>query len=468
MLAFCNLLLFLQTPKHPHPIHDSDNRREPHDTKNTPPNIEIIASVSENYGEYSNREEYLSEEPHPETKHRSLHGLESSYRDKEKYISPEKSQYNRRIFSTETDDFSRSLNIIARDKERIEVVRDEPDDDCHRDKHDWTIPEWEFVGFLNSWEIFRTIILSNNRRGSDRETDNWEEHYLLYTSPNAIDRHDIGTEFFEKSIDDKYTDSDENHRKWRRNSDMKNLANCLPSWSPSSPITERENAATMKHRNHIHETHELDRHGRPGDSRDAHSLEPSGNTEHEERIETDIDDSSDDKCPAIGPCITIRIEDTIDGVGKEKQECKWENWNDIAQRHCLDCLIRHTSEEEQLWSEIQERRCEHENEKYTQEDNMLHKCPNSFVIFWSQSIADESRGCTRETVAKYYEEEKNRECLTHSSRRFDTELPCPVCICDIEKRIEKESDSCRESDFPEERRDFIGEEIWLSRHRIGV
>jgi hypothetical protein len=95
-----------------------------------------------------------------------------------------------------------------------------------------------------------------------------------------------------------------------------------------------------------------------------------------------------------------------------------------------------------------------DDEQYAQENDMLYECPDGFLIFWPQSIADEGRGSARETITEDYEEEKNRKCLTHGSRRFDTELPCPVCIGDIEKCVKKESDSRRKSDFPEERRRF--------------
>lgn len=103
---------------------------------------------------------------------------------------------------------------------------------------------------------------------------------------------------------------------------MKNLPNSLPLWSPSGPMTESENTTMLQYPNHIHEAQELDRNRCPRDSRDTHSWKPSRNSKHEERIESDINDSSDNKCAAIGFRVPVCIEDTVNRIRKEKYQCK--------------------------------------------------------------------------------------------------------------------------------------------------
>lgn len=95
---------------------------------------------------------------------------------------------------------------------------------------------------------------------------------------------------------------------------MKNISNNTPSRTPARPLTESEDAPLLHNENHIEQRHKLDNDSRPRYSRDTHRWNRTP-SEHEEWIESEIDDSTDYEGIAVGLCIAIRIEDTIEGVG---------------------------------------------------------------------------------------------------------------------------------------------------------
>jgi len=242
---------------------------------------------------------------------------------------------------------------------------------------------------------------------------------------------------------------------------MKYIFDDFPLWSPVLPMTVNKYTSTMNHWNHIHESHELDDDGRPGNPCYAQTRKTK--SVHQKWIQSDIYYGTDDKCSAIGLRVSVSIEYTIQCVGKEKNKCKGKNRYDVVKRKWLNQRCRITRQMQQSRCKGEKWWCQNNDEHNTQKDNMLDYCGYLFFILCSESIADQCRCGTRETISEDDQKEKNRKCLTHRCRRFDSDFSCPEGISDIEKCVKKETDSRREANFPEKRRNRILQEVWL-RH----
>ena len=79
-------------------------------------------------------------------------------------------------------------------------------------------------------------------------------------------------------------------------------------------MTEGKCPATTQDRNHVYQGDDLDDDGCPSNTSNTKTRKYPWDSEHEEWIKPEIDESTDNQSSAIGPGISVRIEDTIDGV----------------------------------------------------------------------------------------------------------------------------------------------------------
>lgn len=79
-----------------------------------------------NQGKGNNRKNNLTEKTYPEAKHGSFYRLQRTDRDKEKNVSPEKTDNNCRIFPSKTKDLSSIECIFTSNKKRVERVTKVP------------------------------------------------------------------------------------------------------------------------------------------------------------------------------------------------------------------------------------------------------------------------------------------------------------------------------------------------------
>lgn len=168
---------------------------------------------------------------------------------------------------------------------------------------------------------------------------------------------------------------------------MKNISNNTPSRTPTRPLTESEDATLLHDENHIEQCRKLNNDSRPRYSRDTHRWNRTP-SEHEEWIESEIHDSTDDESIAVGLCIAIRIENTIKRIGEEKNDRKRQHRHYISKRKCLNRRRNIASQRENSWRRDEQCWSQYNDEDNREKDDMLEDIRYLFFVICTESIAD--------------------------------------------------------------------------------